>query len=85
MRDPALTDLEKERTMQKASVSLLLGFLSILGRGAAAFAAGSILLFLLDAMRLIRMSTVVDLLSTWQGIAVTSAAMVLVWSFHPRR
>lgn len=85
MRDSAITDLEKERTMQKASLSLLRGFVSILGRGLIAFAAATILVILLDALGFIRAPEVVDLLSTWQGIGLTSAAMILVWSFHSRR
>lgn len=85
MRDPAISDLEKERAMQRASISLMRGFLSILGRSAAAVAAAALLLLALDAIRLARLSAVTDLLATWQGIVLTTVAMILVWYVGLRR
>src|SRR5437773_2574333 len=68
IRDPLLSDIEKEKMAQKASLSMMGGFLSILARGAGAFALSLLPLLALDALGVIRLSAVAHLLGTWQGI-----------------
>ena len=85
IRDPALSDLEKEKMAQKASLSLMGGFLSILVRGTGAFAISLLPLFAFQAFGGIRVSAVAHLLSTWQGILLTSVVMISAYLLAARR
>jgi len=76
IRDPALSDLEKEKMVQGASLSLMRGFLSILARGVGAFGLAALLLLALDAVGAARAADVTHWLATWQGIVVTSVVML---------
>jgi hypothetical protein len=75
IRDPQLSDIEKEKTVQKASLSLMAGFLSIAGRGVAALAASILLLVVLQVSGLVRVAAVTQWLATWQGVLLTSVVM----------
>jgi hypothetical protein len=69
LRDPDLTDREKERALQAASLSLGKGFFSIGIRSAGAVAASLISIILMDLIGLVEMASVLDWLATWPGIA----------------
>lgn len=79
LRDSTLSDLEKEREVQRASLSLLGGFASIVIRGGAAFAAAILPLVALQLLGLVRISEVTRWLATWEGIVFTSVVMVLAY------
>ena len=79
MRDPVMTDLEKERAVQAASLALARGFGSIAARSAAALGASLLPLLALQWMGLTRLSSVNGLLMSWNGILLASAAMTLVF------
>jgi hypothetical protein len=85
LRDPTLGDLEKEQRVQKASLSLLGGFVGILARGAAALAAGALAVFAFDAAGLSDAGAVGAFLATWQGILLSCAAMAVAFLIQPIR
>jgi hypothetical protein len=85
LQDKTLTDLEKERGLQRASVSLLRSFVSIAVRGGSAFAAGTLPVVLFQVAGLARASEVTDWLVTWEAIVLASASMILVWILIKRR
>jgi hypothetical protein len=68
LRDSELTDLEKERALQAASVSLGKGFLSIGVRSIGALAVSTLPILLLDLVGSVEMASVLDWLATWPGI-----------------
>jgi hypothetical protein len=84
IRDPTISDLEKEKVVQKASLSLMGGFLSIVVRGAGALVVSVLPLLAFDAVGLVRVSTVTRLLATWQGILLGSVGMLLAYFIKPR-
>lgn len=79
MRDPALGDEEKERAVQKASLTLLWSFLSITARGAAAVGASLLPMLAFDVAGLARFGDVANFLATWETIVVASVLVTLVY------
>ena len=86
LRSSSLTDSDKERMLQKASLSLMLGFFSIILRGVGAVAFSALPVLGFGAAGLVEVSAVTGLLMTWQGIMLTSAVMLLMYlSIHQGR
>lgn len=79
IRDPALSDDDKERALRRASLTLFGSFLSITARGAAAFGASLLPMVAFDAAGLARFSKVADFLVTWQAILIASVMMTLAY------
>jgi hypothetical protein len=76
MSDGTIADADKERLLQQASLTMMAAFASITVRTALAIAASLVPLLALQAAGVAPFDTVVHALATWQGIAVTSVAMV---------
>ena len=79
LRDSALTDDHKEQIVQKASVSLLVNFGSITLRGAAALGLSYLVLLAADFADIARQDDVIDLLSSWEAIVITSVVLTAAW------
>jgi len=85
IRDPELPDDAKEIAAQRASLSLLGGLVSILLRAAAAVAVSLVPPFAFAALGLASLDETFALLASWEAIAVTTAAMVVVFVLSRRR
>lgn len=79
LRDSGLTDDHKEQIVQKASVSLLVNFASITLRGAAALGLSYLVLMAADFADIARQDDVIDLLSSWEAIVITSVVLTAAW------
>jgi len=79
IRDPALSDEDKERALQSASLTLLRGFLSITWRGAAAVGVSLLPMVVFDVVGLADFGAVADFLATWEAIVVASVVITLVY------
>ena len=82
LRDPALDDEDKERALQRASLSLMGGFVSIVARAAAALGISVAPALVFEAVGLARFSDIAALLETWEMIIAASViltALCLVW------
>ncbi len=84
IRDPALSDEDKERTLQRASLTLLRSFVSITARGAAAIGASLLPMLAFEAAGLARFWDIVDFLSTWEAIIVASVLVTLAYLVRRR-
>jgi hypothetical protein len=85
MKDPGLTDLQKEHAARAASLALMGGFASIAARAAVATAASAAVLATFDLTALAGWTAVMELFTAWQGIALTSIIMTLVYSIKVGR
>jgi len=74
-----LGDDHRERMLQKASLSLLGNFASITIRGALALALSGLTLLGADAAGAARLEDVVELLSSWQAIVITTLVLTGAW------
>lgn len=83
IRDPDLSDEDKERKLQRSSLTLLGSFLSITVRGAAAVGASLLPMLALDAAGLASFWDVADFLATWE--AIIGITVVLTLAFIARR
>jgi len=83
MRDPALSDLEKEHRVQKASLSLMRSFVSIVARGTGAFLLAIVPVLALQLSGIVQASAVSHLLVTWQGILLTCVVMTVAFLLRP--
>jgi hypothetical protein len=72
----ALSDGEKERLLQKASVTLLGMFASIMLRSVIAIAVAAVPLFGLQAAGLLDVVAAFDFLASWPGVLLTSTVMI---------
>lgn len=79
LRDRAMSDDEKERLMQRASLTLMRAFASLTARLAAAIAISLLPLLALHAAGVVQLSAVGELLGSWEGTAVTTAAMTAMY------
>lgn len=84
VRDGSLSDEEKERSVQAASVTLVKGFVSIGLRTLLAAALFGLVLLAFDLPGLASVGSVTRWLSTWPGI-VGMSALVVVWILVRRR
>jgi hypothetical protein len=76
MSDGTIADADKERLLQQASLTMMGAFASITVRTALAIAASAVPLLALQAAGFAPLATVAHVLVTWQGIAMTSVAMI---------
>jgi len=76
MRDPSLDDRARERAIQRASVRLLSGFGSILGRGVLALVSGLLPVWVADRTGVASAHDVVGFLSRWDVLVITSSLMI---------
>jgi len=83
--DREVSDADKERLLQKASVSMMGSFISMTLRSIAAITASLLPLFVFDLTGLARFSTVTHLLATWQGVVLTGVVMASVQLVKVRR
>lgn len=74
--DSSLSDDEKERALQRASVALARGFVSIGLRSAAALGAGFVVLFAFDVTGLASLSAATAWLGTWEAIVAVTVIIV---------
>lgn len=84
IRNPALSDENKERTLQKASLTLLGSLLSITARAAAAVGASLLPMLAFDVAGLASFRDVADFLATWEAIILVSAVLMLVYLVRRR-
>ena len=84
IRNPALSDENKERTLQRASLTLLGSFLSITARAAAAVGASLLPMLAFDVAGLASFRDVADFLATWEAIILVSAVLMLVYLVRRR-
>ena len=84
IRDPALSDEDKERTLQRASLTLLGSFLSITARAAAAIGASLLPMLAFDVAGLAPFWNVADFLATWEAIILISVMLTLVFLVRRR-
>ena len=76
MRDPALDDRAREKAVQRASLSLMAGFGSIVVRTALALGAALLPVWIASQQGLAPADGVFHFLSRWDVILITSAAMI---------
>ena len=79
LRDPGLSDDHKEEIVQKAAIALLGNFVSITLRGAAALGLSYLVLVAADYADIARQDDVIDLLSSWEAIVLTTVVLTAVW------
>lgn len=79
MRNASLDDAEKERIVQHAAVRLMKRFVAISLIGAVVLAVPVLVLLALDALAVAPFQAAVALSLSWEVIAVTSLAAVVVW------
>jgi hypothetical protein len=79
IRDTTLDDAARERAVQRASVSLMARFASILGRGALALAASLVPVWVADTTGVASFSAVLDLLTRWDVMLIGAVVMVAVF------
>jgi len=84
MRDPGLSDDEKERATQRASLALMRNFLSIVLRVGVAVLASLIPLFLFDWSGPAPIGQTVAWLESWEAIGLATVAMT-GWYFAARK
>jgi hypothetical protein len=72
-----MDDIEKERIVKRSSLELLRSFFSITGRTVAAVLVSVAPLVALEMADLAKFSSVTRLLSTWQGIVLSSFVMAV--------
>jgi hypothetical protein len=84
LRDPMLSDDEKERLLRQASISLGRDVLAIGARGAGALLASLLPLLVLDFTGVTEFEIVLAWMGTWQTILLISAA-IAVWAVVRRR
>ena len=84
IRDPALSDEDKERRLQRASLALLGGFCSISARAAAAVGVSLVPMLAFDLAGLATFWNVADFLATWEAIIVISVVLTLVFLVRRR-
>jgi hypothetical protein len=78
MQDATLSDAVKERAVRQASITLMGQFLTMVARAALAAAASVISLAAFSTAGLAPWRAVMHVFATWQGLALASAATVLV-------
>jgi hypothetical protein len=79
MRDPDLDDLQRERAVQSAGLSLAGSFLSILWRSCAALLAAMLLPVIADRIGLVPFAQSMAFLSRTDVILVSTGLAVLLW------
>jgi hypothetical protein len=85
MRDPEMSDDEKEAAMRKASVSLLADFGSILLRGAATLALSAVPALVLGFLGLASFEDTMLWLASWPAIIGITVAVSLFYYVRSRR
>jgi hypothetical protein len=76
MRDPSLDDLAREKAAQRASLTLMAGFGSIVVRTALALGAALIPVWIASRQGLASAGSVFHFLSRWDVLLFTTAAMI---------
>ena len=84
IRNPALSDEKKERTLQRVSLTLLGSFLSITARATVAVGAALLPMLAFDVAGLASFRDVADFLATWEAIILVSAVLMLVYLVRRR-
>jgi hypothetical protein len=84
MRDATLDDAARETAVQRASLRLLRTFVSILLRGTLAVGASLLPIWAADTAGLAASAEVIDFLSRWDVIAITSMVIVLGYLVRTR-
>jgi hypothetical protein len=79
MGDATMEDDDKERLLQRASLTMMRAFASITARSALAIAAAVIPLFAFHMTGIADWTAVTSALVTWQGIAMTAVLMTAAW------
>jgi hypothetical protein len=79
MRDPDLDDLQRERAVQSAGLSLAGSFLSILWRSCAALLAAMLLPVIADRIGLVPLSKSMTFLARTDVILVSAGLALLLW------
>jgi hypothetical protein len=82
MRDPTVDEEVKETRLQKASLALFGKLLSMILRTVVCFAGSLVPLFLADWAGLVAEADVVPLFYSWEVIAATVIAFVIVWRWR---
>jgi hypothetical protein len=85
MRDQSLSDLDKERATQKASITLLKCFLSISIRTAVAVGISVLPLIIFEFTGLAHWTEVIKTLSSLPGILLASGVMLLMYLVTTKR
>jgi hypothetical protein len=84
MRDPLLSEEVRERTVQRASISLIGSFVSIVLRGAGALLASLAVIFGFEVAGLGRSEEIIGFLSRWDVLAVSTVAITAAWLLQRR-
>ncbi len=79
MGDATMEDDDKERLLQRASLTMMRAFASITARSALAIAAAVIPLFAFHMTGIADWTAVTSALVTWQGLAMTAVLMTAAW------
>jgi sterol desaturase/sphingolipid hydroxylase (fatty acid hydroxylase superfamily) len=79
MRNPTLSDEDKERRMQQASLTLVRSFVSIGARSLAAVAAALLPLLAFEVTGLARFTDVTGWLATWEAIVLTTVIVTVAY------
>lgn len=84
IRDQSLSDEEKEKTVQQASLSLAAAFGSIIVRGGLTLAASFVPIYLADRLGYASIEQVLSFLSRLDVIAVLSIVIIAGYVVGPR-
>ena len=79
MRDPTLSDEDKERRTREASLTLVRCFVSIGARSLAAVGAALLPLLAFEVTGLARWTAVTGWLATWEAIVLTTVIMTVAY------
>ena len=85
LRDPGLNDDYKEEIVQQAAIALLGNFASITLRGAAALGLSYLVLVAAEYAGIARQDDVIDLLSSWEAIVLTTVILTAAWFVWNKR
>lgn len=84
-QDPSLSDLEKEKTMQQHTISLLKLFLSIVVGSFVALMLPTLVIYLFDLLGLVSLQETIEKTLSWQFITITTlliAALIIYRKKH---
>jgi hypothetical protein len=84
MRAPALSDVARERPVQRASIRLGGSFVSLLLRGMGALGASLAVVFGFELARLGRAEDVFAVLSRWDVIVLSTVSITAGWLLRRR-
>lgn len=84
IKDPGLTDLDREKLVQKASITLIKLFVSILVRSSLSLFIAAIPIWIAEKTSFAESEAVIEFLSRWDVIIATSLIIIILFALWHR-